>query len=74
LRSAGQEACWMTTKGPARALDVFADLDRVGDHAFNTIESRDQVARSGWVGFLQQICPNLLVGGDCVALDDEAGD
>jgi hypothetical protein len=36
-----------------RALDAFADLDRVREHAFNTIQSRDQVARSGWVGFLQ---------------------
>jgi hypothetical protein len=36
------------------------------------IDPRDQVARSGWVGFRQQICPDLLIGGDRVALDDEA--
>jgi hypothetical protein len=28
--------------------------------------------RSGWVGFRQQSCSDLLVGGDRVALDDEA--
>jgi hypothetical protein len=32
-----------------RAFDAFADLDRDGEHAFDTIEPRDQVARSGWV-------------------------
>jgi hypothetical protein len=37
------------------AFDAFADLDRVGEHALNTIDPRDQVARSGWVGFCQQI-------------------
>jgi hypothetical protein len=54
-------------------FDVFADLDHVGEHAFDTIDPRDQVSRSGWVGFRQQICPDLLVGGDRVALDDKAG-
>jgi hypothetical protein len=38
------------------------------------IDPSDQVARSGWVGFRQQIYPDLLVGGDRVALDDEAVD
>jgi hypothetical protein len=52
---------------------VFADLDHVGEHAFDTIDPRDQVSRSGWVGFRQQICPDPLVGGDRVALDDKAG-
>jgi hypothetical protein len=37
------------------------------------IEARDQVARSEWVGFRQQIGFDLLVGGDLVALDHEAG-
>jgi hypothetical protein len=37
------------------------------------IDSRDQVVRSGWVGFRQQICSDLLVGGDHIALNDEAG-
>jgi hypothetical protein len=37
------------------AFDAFADLDRVGEHALNTIDPRDQVARRGWVGFCQQI-------------------
>jgi hypothetical protein len=35
---------------PARALEAFADLDCVGKHALDTIESRDHIARSGWVG------------------------
>jgi hypothetical protein len=52
---------------------VFADLDLVGEHAFDTIDPCDQVSRSEWVGFRQQICPDLLVGGDRVALDDKAG-
>jgi hypothetical protein len=56
-RHAGRR-CW----GPARAFDVFTDLDRVGEHALNTIKSPDQVGRSGWVGFHQQICPDLLIG------------
>jgi hypothetical protein len=58
--------------GPARAVGAFADLDRVGEHVFDAIKPRDQVARSGWVGFHQHICPDLLVGGDRIALDDEA--
>jgi hypothetical protein len=41
---------------------VLADLDRVGEHAFNTIEPCDQVSRSGWVGLCQQIYLDLLVG------------
>jgi hypothetical protein len=55
-------------------FDVFTDFDRVGEHAFDTIDPRDQVARSGWESFHQQICPDLLVEGDRVALDDKAGD
>jgi hypothetical protein len=37
------------------------------------IDPSDQVTWSGWVGFRQQICFDLLVGGDHVAFDDEAG-
>jgi hypothetical protein len=37
------------------------------------MDPSDQVARSGWVGFCQQICFDLLVGGDRVAFNDEAG-
>jgi hypothetical protein len=37
--------------GHARALSAFADLNLVREHAFDAIEPRDQVARSGWVGF-----------------------
>jgi hypothetical protein len=51
---------------------VFADLDPVGEHALDAIDPRDQVARSGCMGLHQQICPDLLVGGDRIALDDEA--
>jgi hypothetical protein len=53
-------------RGPARAFDAFIDLDCVGEHAFNTIKPRDQIARSGWVAFYKQICPDLLAGGDRV--------
>jgi hypothetical protein len=28
---------------------VFTNFHRVGEHAFNTIDPHDQVARSGWV-------------------------
>jgi hypothetical protein len=45
-------------------FDAFADLDRVKEHALNMIDPHDQVARSGWVGLCQQICPDPLVGGD----------
>jgi hypothetical protein len=38
-------------RGPARALGTLTDLDRVREHDSNAIEPRDQVARSGWVGF-----------------------
>jgi hypothetical protein len=54
-------------------FDALADFDRVGEHAFK-FDPSDQVIRSGWVGFGQQIRPNLLVGSDRIAFDDEAGD
>jgi hypothetical protein len=57
--------------GPVRAFDALTDLDHVREHVFDMIESRDQVARSGWVGFRLQICPDLIVGGDRIALVDE---
>jgi hypothetical protein len=59
-------------RGHARAFDALADFDCVGEHALDTIDPGDQVAGSGWVGFRKQICSDLLVGGDCVAFDDEA--
>jgi hypothetical protein len=40
-------------RGPARAIDAFAVLDHVGEHAIDTIDPRTQVATSGWVGFRQ---------------------
>jgi hypothetical protein len=46
--------------GPARALDAFADLDRVREHTLDVIEPHDQVARSELVGFCQQIGFDLL--------------
>jgi hypothetical protein len=52
---------------PARALDV------VGEHALDPIESCDQIAMSGWVGFRQHIRLDLLAGGGRDALDDEVG-
>jgi hypothetical protein len=55
-----------------RVLGTLADVDHVGEHAFNAIMSCYQVARSGWVGLCQQICPDLRVGGDRNALDDKA--
>jgi hypothetical protein len=54
-------------------FNAFPDFDRVQEHALNAIDPRDQVARSGWVGYRQQIHPDLLFGGDRVALDDEVG-
>jgi hypothetical protein len=33
-----------------RALDAFADFDRVREHALDTIGPNNQVTRSGWVG------------------------
>jgi hypothetical protein len=56
-----------------RAFDALTDFDCVREHTLDTIDPDDQVARSGWVGFLRQICFDLLVGSDRVALDDEAG-
>jgi hypothetical protein len=50
---------------------MLADFDRVGEHALDTINPSDQIARSGWVGFCQQICSDLLVSGYRVVLDDE---
>jgi hypothetical protein len=47
-----------------RALGALTNLDRVREHALDAIKPRDQVARSGWVGFRQQIGFDLLVGGD----------
>jgi hypothetical protein len=60
------------SRGHVRALDAFANLDRVREHTFNAIKPRNQVTRSGWVGFRQQIYSDLLVGSDSVALDDKA--
>jgi hypothetical protein len=54
----------------ARAFDTLTDFDCVKEHAFDTINPGDQVARSGWVGLLRQISFDLLVGGDRVAFDD----
>jgi hypothetical protein len=54
------------------ALDALTDFDCVEEHILDTIDPGDQVARSGWVGFYQQIYFDLLVGGDRVAFDDEA--
>jgi hypothetical protein len=39
--------------GVLERLTLFTDLDGVRKHACYTIEPRDQVARSGWVGFCQ---------------------
>jgi hypothetical protein len=52
---------------------VLTDFHYVREHALDTIDPGDQVARRGWVGLLRQICFNLFVGGDRVAFDDEAG-
>jgi hypothetical protein len=52
---------------------MLTDFDCVRDCIPDAIDPSDQVARSEWVGFLRQICFDLLVGGDCVAFDDEAG-
>jgi hypothetical protein len=60
-------------RGPARALGMLTDLGSVEECVFDAIESRNQVARSGWVGFRQHIGFNKLVGGDCIALNDEEG-
>jgi hypothetical protein len=70
VAQAKRHAIWR--RGRTRAFDAFADLDCVREHALDTIDPSDQVARSGWVGFLHQICSDLLVSGDRVALDDEA--
>jgi hypothetical protein len=43
-----------------RAFDAFTDFDCVGEHALDTIDPGDQVTRSGWVGFCQQICSDML--------------
>jgi hypothetical protein len=64
----------MRTEGSREGVDMLTDLNRVREHAFDTIKSDDQVARSGWVGFHQQMCPDMLVGGDRIALEDEASD
>jgi hypothetical protein len=55
-----------------RAFGAFANLDRVKEHALETIDPSDWVTSSGWVGFCKHICPDLLVGGGRIALDDEA--
>jgi hypothetical protein len=47
---------------------MLTDLDRVGEHVLDVIELRDQVVRSGWVGFRQQIGSGLLVGVTVVLL------
>jgi hypothetical protein len=36
---------------------MFADFVCVREHALNTIDPGDQVARSGWVGFLNRSIP-----------------
>jgi hypothetical protein len=41
----------MRTEGSREGVDMLTDLNRVREHAFDTIKSDDQVARSGWVGF-----------------------
>jgi hypothetical protein len=69
---AKRHAGWRN-RGPARALGTFTDPDCVGEHVFDAIKPRDQVARSGWVGFHQQVDSSPLVRGDRVALDDEIG-
>jgi hypothetical protein len=51
---------------------MFANFDYVREHALDTIDPSIHVARSGCVGFCQQICLDMLVGGDRVALNDEA--
>jgi hypothetical protein len=56
----------------ARTLGALTDFDCIGDHIPDTIDPSDQVAWSEWVGFLRQICFDLLVGGDRIAFDDEA--
>jgi hypothetical protein len=56
-----------------RMLDALTDFECVREHVLDTIDSSDQVARSGWVGLLRQICFDLLVGGDRIAFNDEAG-
>lgn len=56
-----------------RVLDALTDLDHVVEHALDAIESRDQVAKSGWVGFRQDIRFDLLGGSDRSVLDDETG-
>jgi hypothetical protein len=66
-----RHAGWRS-RGPARALGAFTDLDCIEEHVFDVMEPHNQVVRSGWVGLRQQIGPNLLVGGDRIALDDEA--
>jgi hypothetical protein len=43
-------------------FDTFADFDRVGEHAFDTIDPSDQVARSGWVGGLPSTNLSRSVG------------
>jgi hypothetical protein len=50
IPQAKRHARWRSI-GHMRALSAFANLDRVGEHAFDAIKPRDQVARSGWVGF-----------------------
>jgi hypothetical protein len=39
-------------RGRVRALDALTDSDCVREYALDTIEPGNQVARSGWVGFL----------------------
>jgi hypothetical protein len=34
------------------AFNALTDFDRVREHALDTMNPSDQVARSGWVGFL----------------------
>jgi hypothetical protein len=65
IPQAKRHAGWRS-RGCARALDAFADLNHVREHAFDAIKPRDQVARSGLVGFCQQICFDLLVRSDRV--------
>jgi hypothetical protein len=52
---------------------VLTDFHCIGDHIPDTIDPSDQDTRSGWVGLLQRIYFDLLVGGDRDAFDDKAG-
>jgi hypothetical protein len=50
-RYASQEAC-KRLKSHVRPFDALTDFDCVREHALDTIDPGDQIARSGWVDFL----------------------